>query len=680
MYRTRLIAARCCLAIALVATLVVAGRSVLLAAPPQIQRRLPPLGIELPAAERAKLEARLAAIDAGLEMVKSHRLAPDVAVLAKAVELALRHGEFYSEKEIPRADQLLTLAGERLSQLQSDQAPWADARGLVVRGYRSTIDDSPQPYGLVIPQELDLARPVPLYVWLHGRGDKSTDLHFIHQRLNSVGRIQPPDAIVLHPFGRQCIGFKSAGEIDVLEAVEHVKSQYKIDGERIVLMGFSMGGAGAWHIGAHYADRWVALSPGAGFAETAEYNRLSPEQFPPSYEQTLWRLYDVPNYTRNLFNLPVVAYSGEVDKQIQAARVMERAFLENGRKLPHIIGPGMGHKYHPDSLKQLMARMRQAEKKGLNRRPPRVTLQTRTLRYNRMFWVAATGLKEHWQDTRIDAELAGHPAFGDHRITLTTANVTSLRLDPWSRMAETKITIDGQTLTVPASDEDVPYVDLQRSDIWRIAERAEPSRALAKRPRLQGPIDDVFLAPFLVVTPTGKSKHARVQEWIEFELPHFQERWLALFRGRLRTKADVEVTAEDIERYHLVVWGDADSNQLLRRAMASPDIRLPIRWTADAVEVGTRRFAADHHVPTMIYPNPLNPEKYLVLNSGPTFREGHDRTNSLQNPKLPDWAVIDLRQPSSDTAPGKIVAADFFDEQWRLKNAADPIDPMSPPE
>ena len=76
----------------------------------------------------------------------------------------------------------------------------------------------------------------------------------------------------------------------------------------------------------HYADRWTALSPGAGFAETARYNRLTPDKFPPWYEQQLWGAYDVPGYVRNLFNPAVVAYSGEKDKQIQAARVMEEAF------------------------------------------------------------------------------------------------------------------------------------------------------------------------------------------------------------------------------------------------------------------------------------------------------------------------------------------------------------------
>lgn len=663
MPRLRSIGTISCLGIAMVVT----SYHGLSAQSPRIERRLPPAGIELPAEDRARLEHQLAEFQADLDESRSKRLSADVEVLGKAVALALRHNELYSKKEIPRAHEVMRLASQRLEQLQDDKSPWATARGLVVRGYRSSIDGSAQPYGLVIPDTVDLTRPLPLYVWLHGRGDKTTDLHFIHQRLHSVGRIQPPEAIVLHPFGRQCIGFKSAGEIDVLEAIEHVKSQYKIDSNRIVLMGFSMGGAGAWHLGAHYADRWVALSPGAGFAETAEYNRLSPAEFPNKREQTMWRLYDVPNYTRNLFNLPVVAYSGEVDKQIQAAQVMERAFGEHGRTLKHIIGPGTGHKYHPDSLKQIMALMQHAEKQGLNRRPDRVTLQTRTLRYNRMFWVAATGLKEHWLDSRVDARLSGDPVTGDPQVSLTTRNITRLRLDPWPRMAGATITIDDQTLTVPAAHK-LAYVDLARRDAWRIVTRS-PQLKLAKRPQLQGPIDDAFMAPFLVVTPTGKSKHARVQKWIDFELPHFQSRWLALFRGRVRIKADVDVTAGDIGQYHLVAWGDADSNQLLRRAMSAPDIKLPIRWTNDAVEVGTERFASDQHLPAFIYPNPLNPTKYLVVNSGPTFREGHDRTNSLQNPKLPDWAVIDLTEPPSDLAPGKIVAADFFDEAWQLKDA-----------
>jgi hypothetical protein len=72
----------------------------------------------------------------------------------------------------------------------------------------------------------------------------------------------------------------------------------------------------------------------------------------------------------------------------------------------------------------------------------------------------------------------------------------------------------------------------------------------------------------------------------------------------------------------------------------------------------------------MIYPNPLNPTRYIVLNSGHTFREDHNRTNSQQTPKLPDYTIIDLNTPASGKSPGKIAAAGFFDERWQLSKDA----------
>ncbi len=123
---------------------------------------------------------------------------------------------------------------------------------------------------------------IPMFVWLHGRGDKSTDLHFLNERLRSKGEVAPANALVLHAFGRQCVGYKNAGTTDVLEAIDFVCDNYPIDKDKIVLIGFSMGGAGVWHVAARNADRFVAASPGAGFAETRRYQNLSPDKYPPS--------------------------------------------------------------------------------------------------------------------------------------------------------------------------------------------------------------------------------------------------------------------------------------------------------------------------------------------------------------------------------------------------------------
>ena len=72
----------------------------------------------------------------------------------------------------------------------------------------------------------------------------------------------------------------------------------------------------------------------------------------------------------------------------------------------------------------------------------------------------------------------------------------------------------------------------------------------------------------------------------------------------------------------------------------------------------------NRYVPAMVFPSGSH---YIVLNSGLTFREGHDRTNSQQNPKLPDWAIIDITQPPDAFSPGRIHDAGFFDEEWKLK-------------
>src|SRR5205085_5672212 len=144
-----------------------------------------------------------------------------------------------------------------------------------------------------------------LDVWLHGRDDHLTELKFISDRQRAYGEFTPADAFVLHPYGRYCNAFKFAGEVDVFEAMEHVKKNYPIDANRVAIRGFSMGGAGCWHLAAHHPGVWAAANPGAGFVETAEYTKaLLREPKPPWYEQTLWHLYDAVDYAGNLFNCP----------------------------------------------------------------------------------------------------------------------------------------------------------------------------------------------------------------------------------------------------------------------------------------------------------------------------------------------------------------------------------------
>ena len=72
-------------------------------------------------------------------------------------------------------------------------------------------------------------------------------------------------------------------------------------------------------------------------------------------------------------------------------------------------------------------------------------------------------------------------------------------------------------------------------------------------------------------------------------------------------------------------------------------------------------------MPVLISPNPLTPKKYVVLNSGFTFREYDYLNNARQVPKLPDWAILDVDQPTTSRLPAGIVDAGFFSERWQYE-------------
>ncbi|MGL5096519.1 MAG: prolyl oligopeptidase family serine peptidase, partial [Planctomycetia bacterium] len=461
----------------------------------------------------------------------------DVDILRDAIDYAVAYNELYAPRDVEKGLALLSLAEQRLNQLLFTDAPWSKNFGLTVRGFRSKVDGSTQPYGVVVPDGLNMREPVPLYVFLHGRGDKQTNLGFLTERLKSPGQIAPGGGITIHPFGRFCNAYKFAGETDVFEAVAAARKAYNIDPKRIVLVGFSMGGAGAWHLAAHHPDKWAAVSPGAGFVDVKRYQKLDVAKV-PDYQQKLWGLYDVPDYVRNLYNLPVVAYNGEDDKQRASAEIMLEAFKADGQSFEQLIGPKTGHAYHPEVKKELVARLRKLAADGMDPALREIHLQTRTLRYNRVFWIEALGLAKHWSDARLDAVWPK-----DGPVDIKTVNVERFRLYGLggTKIADgTTVIVDGKKLTIPAGDS---VVLTKTDDGW--ATDGDAPAGLRKTPGLQGPMDDVFYDSFLVVEPTGRSSNEKLQRWAEYETARFRDRWTSLFRGRPRWKKDREVTPED---------------------------------------------------------------------------------------------------------------------------------------
>ena len=609
---------------ALVCGFLIAGPALVSAQAPvgnraQGVKTVPPPGIEVGEDDRRDLEAALKTIDAAVAELrgkndpKINDLLPDILIHSHAVRSALEHGEFFSAKEITKAKHLLEQGQARADQLRDGKSPWTTQTGLVVRGYVSKIDGSVQPYGLVVPDTYTTISPsrYRLDLWFHGRGEQLSEVNFLDERMRQVGQFAPPDTIVLHPYGRFCNAFKFAGEVDVLEALADVKARYKVDEDRVSVRGFSMGGAAAWHMGVHFAGRWFACNPGAGFAETARFVHAERDRVSATwYQQALYHLYDATDYAANLLQCPTVAYSGAIDPQKQAADVMDEALRAEDVRLLHILGPETAHKYHPEAAKEVERRLAGIAEAGRKRIFRSIDFVTYTLKYNQMSWVTIDSLGEHWSKAVVRAAFDG-----DERFRIATRNVTALTLDmppgwcPLDPATTPVITIDSTEIAGPRPRTDRSWhVELvKRGDNWEpravaadsgsvytpleplpasfgTGEAPVDAQILRKRHNLQGPIDDAFMDAFLFVRPTGTSPHQAANAWATAEMERAVKRWRTQFRGDAPVVDDSALTDEQIAANHLILWGDPASNAVIRRIAD----KLPIRWEGGNVVAGDR--------------------------------------------------------------------------------------------
>ncbi len=647
-------------------------------------RPVPPIGIELSEAEKAELLAGQKKLVAQINTLKKSKdarirsLVPDVEIFARAIRDAVAHRELFHKRDIATAKNVLAEGLKRAEALLQGNAPWTKQTGLVVRGYRSKIDQTVQPYGLEIPNgyRFDGKEEYRLDLWFHGRGERTTETLFIAQRMKRKGRFQPRHAIVLHPYGRYSNAFKFAGEIDVLEALEHAKMFYRVDENRIAVRGFSMGGAGCWQMAVHYPDLFFAANPGAGFSETPEFLKFFQKETlsPTWYEKKLWHMYDCTDIAANLFQLPTIAYSGELDIQKQAADIMEQALKKENLRLTHIIGPETKHTIDKESLKIIAEKMERLARRGRVSVPKEIRLVTYTLKYNRMHWLSITALQEHWSQSRVAARILAD----ENKIEIDPRNVRGFKLHfnagespfapnrPVSLVMHTKVTKGsaGRQVLVaqqPETDRSWSCELRWKNGQWELGPSV--SAGLQKKHDLQGPIDDAFMDSFLIVKPTGNAWNEKTGQWSVSELNHFIREWRRQFRGDAQVVNDAELTSEQIENNHLIYFGDPSSNFALAKIID----QLPLKWNQQELIVAGKKYDATYHAPIMIYPNPANPSRYIVINSGFTYREFAYLNNARQVPKLPDWAVIDLRTPPDSLWPGKVVDANFFNEQWQYK-------------
>ena len=141
-------------------------------------------------------------------------------------------------------------------------------------------------------------------------------------------------------------------------------------------------------------------------------------------------------------------------------------------------------------------------------------------------------------------------------------------------------------------------------------------------------------------------------------LARFDRMWGRFFRGHPFVKDDKDVTEADFAKYHVVLFGDPGSNKWI----AKMNGKLPVKWTKETVTMSGQTFPSSENYPALIYPNPLNPSKYVVLNTGLTI-EDRGYNGDYGTPLWGDYAIVKVK---AGAEVPEMVTAGLFDEKWKF--------------
>lgn len=147
-------------------------------------------------------------------------------------------------------------------------SPKLSAAGQTSEEFTSKVTlDVSYRYLLSLPDgyQADAPKKWPLIVFLHGAGERGTDLEMIkkHGPPKLIAAGQKFDAIVA---SLQCLPRQIWNPHGVKALTDHLIKTLRVDADRVYLTGLSMGGFATWETALEYPDTYAAIVPICGGA------------------------------------------------------------------------------------------------------------------------------------------------------------------------------------------------------------------------------------------------------------------------------------------------------------------------------------------------------------------------------------------------------------------------------
>jgi len=535
--------------------------------------------------------------------------------------------------------------------------------------YFARNDGTAQPYFVYVPSSYAGRARVPLVLFLHGWDP-------------AMGRTNPwlvPDFVLdlaeqhgvlfAIPHGRTNTDFQFAGEVDVLRVEEEIRKFYRVDPERIYLLGVSMGGAGVWQIGAHYPDHFAAIAPingqGDWFRFWQEQFRYPPRHSLPSHVQRLIAMNNPTDLARNLSQL--YSYGQHATRCFlgpQHTREMMQRLRQFGASCDFFEDPSpLGHYTYLE--KDCWARaFRHLLRHTRLRNPEEIRYTTHSLRFPGSYWIEVRGIMRWGSPARVHARRTP-----EGTLRVETENAAALRFSPPHSWAGK----DGM-FTIQWNDaEPARYSPDADGRVLLSAPgfSAPHGPRTAKSRSVCGPVADVFNFPFVAVRgTTGTPQQVEASHALARQ---FARDWAAYAEGQVFLTTDTAVTDASMKDKGLVLFGLPEVNSVTARLAP----KLPFRLSHDRIVLPDGRTFQSREVGLLLtYPNPLAPDRYILIYHGIPWGKGRSENHKFD--LLPDFAVY-TREALQPIGINRYLAAGFFDEFWRYSPALTDFAPATRP-
>lgn len=526
---------------------------------------------------------------------------------------------------------------------------------LVEHAFFARNDRSPQPYYVYAPPAVLASKtPQALLVLLHG---------WVPDTCRTKPWLPPDEVIrladdlstlIVVPHGRTNTDFQYAGEVDVIRAIREMQKFYPVDKNRIYLVGPSMGGAGVWQIAMHYPDMFAGIAPinaqGDWFRFWHEHFDYPVKEQLPGHVRWLLSMHDPVSLATNLRD--TFSYSQHATKcfvgvehtrsvtAVLKKHAIKHEFFEDPSPLGHFTY--MQTECWERSFRKVLTHTRTEDPKQIN-------FRTYSTRFPGAYWAKITRIQNWGNEVTLDAKREGAG-----RLTIKTTNAAGICLTPGNQHAAP----DG-TYSITWNGRSFVGIKPQPDGRILLNEPAVPKkqkRPFSKNAAVCGPVSDVFNFPFVAVYGTTGTVEARSKS--KSLAMQFASDWHGYAEGEVSIIADTDVDETLMTAMGLVLFGPPESNRIIKDVAP----HLPFILKKDSIALpGGKRFSGQELGYAITYPNPLAPDRYILIYNGAPWGAGRSKNHKFD--LLPDFCIF-TPEPIPGLGINRYLAAGLFNSSW----------------